>query len=129
MTACVAIKIRYNDFSTHSKQITIPLTSNSKVLMEKYLHLFNLFYERGRKVRLIGIKFSSLQDGAYQINLFDDREKEILLYKAIDEMKAKHGKNKITIAQNISWSNGRENDPRAVINTEMKRKSNQSQKE
>lgn len=121
LTSCVAIKIRYSDFETHTKQLTIPITTNSKLLTEKAIHLFNESFDTNRKVRLLGVKFSSLEDGAYQINLFDDREKDILLYKAIDEMKTKHGKEKLVLAQNLNIGNVKRNDPKADLDKEAKR--------
>ena len=127
LTSCVAIKIRYTGFETHTKQMTIPITSNSKVLMEKAIHLFTEVFDTNRKVRLLGVKFSSLEDGAYQINLFDDREKDILLYKAIDEMKNKHGKEKLVLAQNLNLGNVKRNDPKAELDKEAKRERRKSQ--
>ena len=121
LTRCVAIRLRYSDFETHTKQMAIPITSNSKVLTEKALHLFDEFYDRTRKVRLIGVKFSELEVGAYQVNLFDDREKDILLYKAIDEMKTKHGTDKVTLAQNLNLGNVKRNDPKAQLDKEAKK--------
>ena len=121
LTRCVAIRLRYSNFETHTKQMAIPITSNSKVLIEKALHLFDDFYNRERKVRLIGVKFSELDAGAYQVNLFDDREKDIQLYKAIDEMKTKHGSGKITLAQNLNLGNVKHNDPKAKLDKEAKK--------
>lgn len=121
LTSCVAIKIRYSDFETHTKQLAIPITSNSKLLTEKAIHLLHESFDTTRKVRLLGVKFSSLEDGAYQINLFDDREKDILLYKAIDEMKTKHGKEKLVLAQNLNIGNVKRNDPKAELDKEAKR--------
>ena len=126
LSGCVAIKLRYDDFSTHSKQMAIPATSNSKMLLEKALHLFNEMYERGRKVRLIGVRFSELADGNYQINMFDDREKDILLYKAIDEMKNKHGSGKVILAQNLGLGNVKQNGVLGAINKEGKVKKKDS---
>lgn len=101
LTSTVAVKLRYSDFSTFTKQMHVAPTSNSKILIEKVLRLFDESYQTHNKIRLLGVKFSELKDGNYQINLFDDREKDILLYKAIDELKHKHGTGKITLAQNI----------------------------
>jgi len=128
LSSCIAIKIRYSDFSTHSKQMAIPHTSNSRVLIEKALHLFDDFYERGRKVRLIGVKFSELAEGDYQIDLFNDREKDVLLYKAIDELKNKHGSSKITLAQNLGTGNVKRNDPYADLNKEVKLETGKAKK-
>jgi DNA polymerase IV len=128
LTACLAVKIRYSDFSTHSKQMVVPATTNSKLLIEKMLHLFHEFYQPGRKVRLMGVKFTNLSEGNYQINMFEDREKDVLLYKAIDEMKVKHGNGKIILAQNLGLGNVKRNDPRADINREVKRGEGKSKK-
>ena len=128
LSACVAIKLRYDDFSTFSKQMAVPATSNSKVLIEKALHLFKELYEPGRKVRLIGVRFADLSDGNYQINMFDDREKDILLYKAIDEMKNKHGSGKIVLAQNLGLGNVKQNGLLGAINKEAKQEDARSRK-
>lgn len=102
LSRCIAVKIRYHNFETHTKQLSVPLTSNTKLLAQKALHLFTQCYDTTRKVRLLGLRFSELEDGAYQINLFDDRQKDVQLYKAIDQMKMKHGSSKITLAQNLT---------------------------
>ncbi|HLP22142.1 MAG TPA: DNA polymerase IV [Chitinophagales bacterium] len=121
MTACVGIRVRYSNFETHTKQLAIPATSNSKVLTEKAIHLFNEFYDRTRKVRLLGIKFLNLDESAQQINMFEDREKDLLLYKAIDNLKNKHGIDKITLAQNLNLGNIKRNDPKAQLDKEAKK--------
>lgn len=121
LAGCVAVKIRYHDFSTHTRQLACMPTSNSKKLMELAINIFQNSVEPNRKVRLVGVRFSELEEGAYQINLFDDREKDVLLYKAIDEMKAKHGKTKIVLAQNLNPENVTQNDPKAILNRAVKR--------
>lgn len=120
-TSCVGIRLRYSDFETHTKQIAIPASSNSKILTEKAIRLFDEFYDRSRKVRLLGIKFLNLEEGAYQINMFDDREKDVLLYKAIDELKSKHGADKLVIAQNLNLGSIRHNDPKAKLDKDAKK--------
>jgi DNA polymerase-4 len=42
-------------------------------------------------VRLIGVRFSKLAHGNYQINLFEDTQEEISLFEAMDKMKLKYG--------------------------------------
>lgn len=128
LAGCVAVKIRYNDFETHTRQLAIASTSNSKILLEKGLYLLHDIYKPGRKVRLLGIRFSDLEEGAYQINMFDDREKDVQLYKAIDEMKAKYGKDKLVIAQNLHLGNVKRNDPKADLNKDVKRESSKTGK-
>ena len=55
------------------------------------LSLFYKLYNRRLLVRLIGVKFSHLVEGGYQINLFEDNEKHIHLSQAIDRMRIRYG--------------------------------------
>jgi len=91
LTACIAVKIRYSDFNTYSKQLRIPYTSADHKLIPKVLGLFERLYERRLLVRLIGVRFSYLVPGNYQINLFEDREEILSLYAAMDRMRERYG--------------------------------------
>jgi DNA polymerase-4 len=91
LTGCVTIKIRYSDFETVTKQMTIPYTCCDHVLLEKVKELFHKLYDRRLLVRLIGVRFSHLVQGNYQINLFDDTQEMIALYQAIDQIKNRFG--------------------------------------
>ncbi|MBS1611663.1 MAG: DNA polymerase IV [Bacteroidetes bacterium] len=124
LSGCVAVKIRYQDFSTHTKQIAISPTSNTKLLTEKAITMFDEAYQAGRKVRLIGVRLGNLEEGAYQVNMFEDTEKDVQLYKAIDLLKSKHGLEKLTLAQNLGLGNVKRNDPKAELDKEVKRNHN-----
>lgn len=91
LTGCVTLKIRYSDFQTVTKQMTIPYTCSDHILLEKVKDLFNKLYDRRLLVRLIGVRFSHLVQGNYQINLFDDSQEMIALYQAIDQIKNRFG--------------------------------------
>ncbi len=91
LTACIAVKIRYSDFNTYSKQLRIPYTSADHVLIPKILELFNGLYNKRMLVRLIGIRFSHLVSGNYQINLFEDTEETLNLYQAMDHVRNRFG--------------------------------------
>lgn len=91
LTACISVKIRYSDFNTYSKQMRIPYTSGDHILIPKILDLFKNLYNRRLLVRLIGIRFSHLVSGNYQINLFDDTEEILSLYNAMDEIRKRYG--------------------------------------
>jgi DNA polymerase-4 len=91
LTACIAVKIRYSDFNTYSKQLRIPYTSADHILIPKILDLFKVLYNRRLLVRLIGIRFSHLVSGNYQINLFDDTEEALNLYNALDTIRKRYG--------------------------------------
>ncbi|WP_321826374.1 DNA polymerase IV [Maribacter dokdonensis] len=91
LTACISVKIRYSDFNTYSKQMRIPYTSADHILIPKILDLFKNLYNRRLLVRLIGIRFSHLVSGNYQINLFDDTEEILSLYSAMDNIRKRYG--------------------------------------
>ncbi len=91
LTGCVTVKIRYSDFETVTKQMSISYTSSDHVLLEKVKELFNKLYDRRLLIRLIGVRFSHLVSGNYQISLFDDTQEMISLYQAIDSIKSQFG--------------------------------------
>jgi DNA polymerase-4 len=95
LCACVAVKIRYSDFDTHTMQARIPYTSCDHILIARVKELFKKLYNRRLLVRLIGVRFSHLVQGNYQINLFEDTSSMISLYQAIDRMKQRFGADKI----------------------------------
>ena len=101
LTSCVSVKIRYADFDTQSRQLKIPYTSADHLLIPRVLELFNALYNRRLRVRLIGVKFSHLAGGNYQINLFDDNESAIQLYQAIDRMRLRFGDRSIIRASSL----------------------------
>ena len=92
----IAVKIRYPDFQTNSRQTTIPYTFYDDELIPVAKELFHQLYRKGQKIRLLGVKLSELTSEAVQTNLFSDKEKKSGLYKAIDSVKNKYGKGSIT---------------------------------
>jgi len=92
VAGCVAVKIRYPDFETTSRQTTIPYTGADDEIIPVVKDLFQKLYKKGQPVRLLGVKLSELTNDAVQTNLFTDTEKKTDLYKAIDEVKNRFGK-------------------------------------
>ncbi|WP_297797871.1 DNA polymerase IV [uncultured Eudoraea sp.] len=101
LTACIAVKIRYSDFNTYSKQVRIPYTSADHILIPKILELFRILYNRRLLVRLIGIRFSHLVPGNYQINLFEDTEEALNLYAAMDNIRERFGDKSVLRASGL----------------------------
>lgn len=95
LTSCVVVKIRYNNFDTETKQSKIAYTSSDHLLIEQVKLLFDKVYTRRMRLRLVGISFTGLVRGNYQINLFEDTAELISLYQAVDKMKARFGENTI----------------------------------
>lgn len=91
LTGCITVKLRYSNFDTVSKQMVIAYTSSDAVLIRKAKELFIKLYDKRMLVRLIGVRFSHLVQGALQINLFDDTEETVRLYQAMDSMRNRFG--------------------------------------
>ena len=92
VAGCVAVKIRYPDFETSSRQTTIPYTSADDEIIPVVKALFSKLHKKGEAVRLLGVKLSELTNDAVQTNLFSDTERKADLYKAIDNVKDRFGK-------------------------------------
>lgn len=107
LTSCVAVKLRFPDFKTVSKQMQIDYTASTKKLTEHLLHLFREFYCDGDKIRLLGIRFADLVKGNAQIDLFNEEQSP--LYKAIDKVKMKYGFHKVSVAENLDMGNVKRN--------------------
>jgi len=101
LSACVTVKVRYSDFNTHTLQCKIPYTAADHLLIPKVLELFDRLYNKRLLVRLIGVRFSHLVGGAYQINLFEDSEELINLYQAMDRMRERYGDRAVIRAAGI----------------------------
>jgi DNA polymerase-4 len=112
LTSCVTVKVRYSDFQTQTLQCRIPYTSADHLLIPKVLELFEKLYQRRVLVRLIGVRFSHLVSGGYQINLFDDTEERIGLYQAMDKIRHMFGDRAVVKAAGINaHSIGRMDNP------------------
>ena len=95
VAGCVAVKIRYPDFETTSRQTTIPYSCADDEFIPVVKELFHKLYHKGEPVRLLGVRLSELTNEAIQTNLFDDVERKSGLYKAIDNVKERFGKNSL----------------------------------
>ena len=102
VTGCITVKLLYSNFEIFTKQLTIPYTNLDHFLLKTAKELFSKLYERRMLIRLIGIRFTNLIPGNYQISLFDDTQKTIKLYQAIDSIKKQFGKGLLIGAAGVS---------------------------
>jgi DNA polymerase IV len=100
MTGNVAVKIRYENFETHTQQSVIEFTNADHLLLQKVREIFTKAYNKNRLIRLIGVRFGNLTYGQGQINLFDSAERHEL-YRAMDKIKARFGEGLIKTATEI----------------------------
>ncbi|MBN2523162.1 MAG: DNA polymerase IV [Bacteroidales bacterium] len=101
LTSCVAVKIRYSNFDTHTLQKHIPYTAFDHHLIPVTKELFERLYQRRMLIRLIGVRFSHLVQGVQQLNMFDDTPKTVNLYKAMDKLRNRYGRRSIRRAVGI----------------------------
>ena len=92
LAGCVAVKIRYPDFETTSRQVSIDFTGADDEIIPVVKELFMKLHKKGKPVRLLGVRLSELTGNAVQTNLFSDTAKKTELYKTIDEVKNRFGK-------------------------------------
>lgn len=91
LTSCITVKLRYSNFDTVTKQIRIPYSACDHQLIPVVKELFDKLFDRRLLVRLIGVRFSHLVNGTYQIDMFDDTQEMVNLYQAIDRMRRRFG--------------------------------------
>ncbi|MDR6764343.1 DNA polymerase-4 [Flavobacterium sp. 2755] len=92
LASTVKVKIRYANFDTETMQCRLQQrTSADHILTKTVQDLFDKLYQRRMRLRLIGVTFSGLVRGTYQIDLFNDTEEMLSLYQAMDRMKNRYG--------------------------------------
>lgn len=95
LTANVTVKIRYSNFDTETRQMALAYTSSDHTLTKAVLEAFEKLYRRRMSLRLVGVRFSKLVRGSYQINLFEDTQEMMSLYQAMDRIKNRFGSNAV----------------------------------
>jgi len=95
LTSTVTVKIRYSNFDTETRQVSLDYTSADHTLTKAVLELFEKLYQRRMSLRLIGVRFSGLVRGTYQINMFEDTVELMSLYQAMDKIKNRFGANAV----------------------------------
>jgi DNA polymerase-4 len=101
LAGCLAVKIRYPNFETTSKQTTIDYTFRDDEFIRVAIDLFHQLYKKGQPVRLLGVRLTDFTNITFQGNLFDDVSRKTNLYKAIDNIKLKYGRNFLNKARTI----------------------------
>lgn len=107
----VQIKLRWSDFTTITRQKTLPSASNlDQEIYDAAAALFLKNHPEGRPVRLIGVGVSNLNPPAYQLGLWDDdHQKELKLLTAVDALRERYGREIIKRAHQVDTTH--ENDP------------------
>jgi DNA polymerase-4 len=120
LTGCVAVKIRYSDFQTYTQQQKIAYSAADHNIIPTVVALYEKLYQRRMLVRLIGVRLSDLVSGGHQIDLFNDAEKTIKLYQAMDLMRERYGDRSVMRAvgmeaRTIGRTNPFDGEPPALL--------------
>lgn len=101
LSGCVTVKIRYADFSTETKQAVISYTAADHLILTTVKELFKKSYHPDLQVRLIGVKLSHLIKGEYQMDLFAEKNENLKLYQALDEIRNRFGEKSVLRASGM----------------------------
>jgi DNA polymerase-4 len=93
----VKVKIRWPDFTTITRQVTLPTaTDNGEEIYKAALKLLNTVRRSNQAVRLIGVGVSGIGAPIRQLSLWDEgSEKSRKLQQAVDALQEKYGKDVI----------------------------------
>lgn len=91
LAGCVTLKLRYHDFTTHTRQQKLPYTDQETALLPVVHRLFEQLFDRKHYIRLVGVRLSDLVRGGHQAELFRDTDQQLELLSALDDMKRKYG--------------------------------------
>jgi DNA polymerase V len=103
----VSFGVRYSHYEKGGFHQSVTLDTGTNLTMELYRvckQIFKKFYD-GRSVRMIHVSLSNLMnEESVQLSLFENREKERTLAKAMDEIRDKFGSNALLRA--ASYTSG-----------------------
>jgi len=98
MGTSVKLKIRWPDFTTPTRQLTLPQpTDEAEVIVEAALRLFNQIWPERQPVRLIGVGVSGLGTPPRQLSLWDaptpeEQARQARLRAALAAVQGRFGK-------------------------------------
>lgn len=99
----VKIKLRWSDFTTLTRQITLDKPTNQdNDILTAALNLFDNNWPRSRPVRLIGVGVSSFGAPAHQLSLWETpSQRGERLQEALDAVRDRYGKKAIRRAADL----------------------------
>ncbi len=99
----VTLKLRYDDFQTLTRSRTVPATQDDASVMRTAYELLQESHIRRRKIRLLGVSLSKLEEGKEGDWLFPEMsaQRKDSLYRSVDSIKRKYGFHKIEKAASL----------------------------
>ena len=104
----VQIKLRWSDFTTITRQRTLPTPSNlDHEIFDTVKALFFENWPSGKRVRLVGVGVTQLSPPVRQLSLWDQElDKNIKLVTAVDHLRERFGSDIIKPGHQISHHKG-----------------------
>ncbi|RUA16405.1 MAG: hypothetical protein DSY55_04245 [Clostridia bacterium] len=89
----VKIKLRLSDFTTLTRQMTLPQpTDDERHIAQAALALFDKLWQPGQPVRLVGVGVTNLQKGLVQLELWDEEAQRFRkLQDTVDALQDRFG--------------------------------------
>jgi len=93
----IQIKLRWSDFTTLTRQKTLPKSTNDASAIHRTASsLLNQVWEEGRLVRLVGVGVSNLDTETQQLGLWDPEvKKDLQLEQALKDLRERFGEDVI----------------------------------
>ena len=97
----ITVKVKYSDFVVNQKSFTRNHLSNMEIdFYNDAMSLMNKLLLKGRKIRLLGVRFTELkEDDTVQEDLFNDEEKYKNLLEKLDKIRKKYNYETITFGK------------------------------
>jgi DNA polymerase-4 len=97
----VKLKIRWSDFTTLSRQVTLPTsTDNEDEIFHSAVKLMKTVRKPNQAVRLIGVGISGIGAPVRQLSLWDEGgEKSRKVQEVVDQLQEKYGRDVIHIGE------------------------------
>ncbi len=88
----VTVKLRYRDFTTITRSKTVPAGDTFNHFFPLVLDMLDKMWTRKVQIRLIGVRFTSLEDSC-QIELFDfnNEQKRKMVDEKVDGLRGRYG--------------------------------------
>jgi len=109
----VKLKLRWQNFTTLSRQVTLSIpTNDDNEIYHSVKSLFSVTWQKGKPVRLLGVGVSQLSKPPGQLNLWStESQKDSKLLTAVDELKEKYGKNTIVRGSELLYTRSEKQKP------------------
>jgi len=108
----VKLKLRWQDFTTLTRQETLPVpTNDDREIYASAKNLFNKTWKKGRPVRLLGVGVTQFSNPIKQLGLWEPHnKKDVNLLTAVDVLRDRFGKNSIMRGSDLQYKKTHKSD-------------------